>query len=224
MSLQLEPLKPEEVDEFIGVQWAAFDNLDMIMPMIYPLGLQDDLMTRLRRRHMNDIQNNPDSFYFGVRDPETRQMISVSCWDIQTKAKTNAEMDEDHQKSNAVRLSGVEVAGMNRPLGDAFFNAAASSKREITGGRPNVCLNILATHPDHHRRGAGAVHLKWGIEQADKLDLPIYLDSSVLGRKLYERNGFKVVKDFPFDGREWGGRSKGEHWCMVRPAQRGSSA
>jgi GNAT superfamily N-acetyltransferase len=58
---------------------------------------------------------------------------------------------------------------------------------------------MLFTHPKHHRRGAGAMLLKWGIDQADKLELECYLESSVEGRALYERFGFKVLKEFRFN-------------------------
>jgi predicted GNAT family N-acyltransferase len=36
--------------------------------------------------------------------------------------------------------------------------------------------------------------VEWGIEEADSLNLPCYLEASEFGRPLYERFGFKIVQ------------------------------
>lgn len=53
--------------------------------------------------------------------------------------------------------------------------------------------------PDHQRRGAGAMLVKWGCSQADKAGLPAFLEASDAGKKLYERNGFAAVHTEYFD-------------------------
>lgn len=78
-------------------------------------------------------------------------------------------------------------------------------------------LHILATLPNHHRRGVGALHLKWGIDEADKLGLPVYLEASEMGRPLYARWGFEDVKPLPFDARKYGAKTSMPHMCMLRP-------
>jgi predicted N-acetyltransferase YhbS len=62
-----------------------------------------------------------------------------------------------------------------------------------------IVLHMLVTDPEHHRRGAGAMLLKWGTEQADKSQLPCFLEASVVGRPLYARFGFEPRLEEAFD-------------------------
>ena len=72
------------------------------------------------------------------------------------------------------------------------------------GTRPYVYLNMLFTHPRHHRRGAGAMLVKWGVDQADELGIEAYHESSIEARKLYERFGYTAVKSVEFDMAKYG--------------------
>lgn len=49
---------------------------------------------------------------------------------------------------------------------------------------------MLSTHPDHQRRGAGAMVVKWGTDIADSLGLKAFVQGSRLGKHLYESHGF----------------------------------
>lgn len=86
-------------------------------------------------------------------------------------------------------------------------------------GRPHGVLDILAVLPEYHRRDIASRILKEGLQRMDSRNLPVYLDCGVQGKALYERHGFEFVMDYPLDGREFGGRSRGRHWCMARPAR-----
>lgn len=58
---------------------------------------------------------------------------------------------------------------------------------------------MLIADPAHQRRGAGAMLLKWGTEQADKAQLPSFLEASEAGLKLYASFGFEPVHVETFD-------------------------
>ena len=90
------------------------------------------------------------------------------------------------------------------------------------GGPGRAVLNLLDTHPDHQRRGAGAMLVRWGTEMADAAGLPCYLEGSEPGYQLYRKNGFEDVENLDWDLREWGPPgSQGvcRFVCMVRPAK-----
>ena len=74
----------------------------------------------------------------------------------------------------------------------------------------------LFTDPNHQRRGAGTMLLKWGTEQADRLGLPLYLDATADGKRLYEKHDFRVIDKIVFDFAKWGGPSVVESVVMVR--------
>lgn len=59
--------------------------------------------------------------------------------------------------------------------------------------------------------------IKWGIEQADKEKLPIYLEASTEGRPLYTRLGFKEVHEHTFNLSDYGGKGIEVNAVMIRP-------
>ena len=75
---------------------------------------------------------------------------------------------------------------------------------------------ILVTHPDHHRRGAGSMLTKWGLEKADKAKLPVYLEASEEGRPVYAKLGFKPVEEHYFDLAKYGAEGGEMNTVMMR--------
>ncbi|KAK6393073.1 hypothetical protein LTR65_002764 [Meristemomyces frigidus] len=220
--LKIEPLQIDDLEEFIRLYWTAFNPLeaDMILPMIYPSGLQPDLLERLKKRVLGETDGKLSDFCFCARDTQSDEMVAVSWWAfVKHPAKTQIEIDAEWEQANAARNGGTSVAGINSALGEAYLRAAVYSEYDTMRGQPYMSLRLLVTLPTHHRRGAGSLLLHHGLEKADSQRLPVYLTAGVHGRPLYERFGFTVTSDCPFDGRQWGGRSEGKHWCMLRPVQ-----
>ncbi|KAK0933204.1 hypothetical protein LTR48_005067 [Friedmanniomyces endolithicus] len=200
-NLQIEPLQLSELDDFIRIYWAAFapPEADMILPMLYPRGLTPDLMTELRARLLRETEGGKlGDTCFAAKDSETGEIVAVSKWAVNLHpATTRAEAEAELEQVREARFGGPAVEGVNRGLGEAFLTAF------------------------HQRKGAGALLLRDGLARfADRLGLPVYLDAGAFGRPLYEKFGFEIIREFPFDGRKYGGRSEGKHWCMVRPAQK----
>jgi len=107
----------------------------------------------------------------------------------------------------------------NRQARLEFMDGIFKSRREIMGVKPHVMLESLVTHPDHHRRGAGSMLLKWGVAEADRLGVVGYLEASSEGKLLYERFGYKPVRDILFDARKYGGDKEDIHVAMLRQPQ-----
>lgn len=87
----------------------------------------------------------------------------------------------------------------------AFYELFNRSKRKHMGARPYWVLETLVTHPDHHRRGAGGLLLKWGCDKADEASMETYLEASGMGEPLYRKYGFEPVENIALDLRSWGG-------------------
>ena len=58
--------------------------------------------------------------------------------------------------------------------------------------------------------------LDWGLGKADEEELVLYLDASEMGRVVYEKRGFRLVRALEWDREPWGGQGKDWHGCMVR--------
>jgi predicted N-acetyltransferase YhbS len=54
---------------------------------------------------------------------------------------------------------------------------------------------MLFVDEAYRRKGVGSMLLKWGIDTARKMDVEGWLNATLLGKPLYEKFGFKVVKE-----------------------------
>lgn len=221
-AVAVEPLQEQDLDTFTTIYWDAFNPLeaDMILPMIYPLGLQPDLRQRLHSRLLKSLGEDPTGSCFCARDSSTGNILGVSWWaHVADAAQTEEELDTRYAEAKARRSGGVEVEGMNQALEDNFFRAAFYSEAHTMGTEPYMTLKLLAVRPECARKGVGSVLLRHGLERVDQLNLPAFIHAGVQAKALYERYGFNVVSEMPCNALDHGGRSSGRHWCMVRSPQ-----
>lgn len=83
-------------------------------------------------------------------------------------------------------------------------------------------LSVLVVHSAHQGRGVGRQLLSWGLQEATRLGLPCFLESSAAGKALYDKSGFKVIEAavVPFD--EFDHAEQFRCWAMLWevPSQR----
>ncbi|KAK4574236.1 hypothetical protein LTR86_001997 [Recurvomyces mirabilis] len=216
----VEPLQHEDLERYVELYWNAFKPIeaDMLLPMIYPMGLLPEVQETLCQRVIRETGGKIGEQCFVARDSTTREIIGVSWWATpHDPPRTEAEINAALEKAKKARKLRPPVAGSNIALAEEAYSVSMRCEYETMQGRPYTNLRLLAVNPSQQRRGAGSLLLKHGLEKFAG-DLPVYIVAGMIGKPLYERYGFKVMKENPFDGREYGGRSAGKHWCMVRPA------
>jgi GNAT superfamily N-acetyltransferase len=79
-----------------------------------------------------------------------------------------------------------------------------------------VVLHILVTDPEHHRRGAGKMLIRWGTEQADEAQLPCFLEATRMGKALYAREGFEEEHEEVWDLSKYGLQGDDSSTIMIR--------
>jgi GNAT superfamily N-acetyltransferase len=72
------------------------------------------------------------------------------------------------------------------------FAETDALRKEVLGDEPHWYLATLFTLPEWQGKGIGKMLLGWAIEQADATEpiTPMYLETSVAGRKGYLKSGF----------------------------------
>lgn len=80
-------------------------------------------------------------------------------------------------------------------------------------------LQVLAVLPDYQRQGIGAALVSDGLEDADHLHLPAWLEASRQGYGLYRKMGFAEVDQFTIDLAKYGGEGHLKTVCMLRPTR-----
>ncbi|PNS19018.1 Valine--tRNA ligase, mitochondrial 1 [Sphaceloma murrayae] len=146
------------------------------------------------------------------------RVAGISVWKIHPRQRTQAELDEEAQRSEE---GGLPPTARQEVL-DAFFGAIKRCKSKwLPDGQAHVLLHLLGTDPEYHRRGIGGMHLRWGLGEADRLGVVGYLEGTEDGVPLYQRYGFEGREMMPFDHEALGTR---EVRCliMIRPAKASS--
>ncbi|KAH7072348.1 hypothetical protein FB567DRAFT_454523, partial [Paraphoma chrysanthemicola] len=65
--------------------------------------------------------------------------------------------------------------------------------------RPHCALNWMAVHPAHRLRGIGSLLMNVGLIRADKSNLECWMESSGMGKPLYEKFEFQPLFKIAFD-------------------------
>lgn len=183
-----------------------------------------------------DRQKNfhaPGTYQWKVVDTDAEnEIISCAQWTLHNY--NGEESEEREEEEGEAKADGIDDTAprdprwkskrpdaeplflppeVNLKVLKALLGPLRAANEEIMGARPYLMLNTLSTHPEHYRRGCGSLLVKWGVETADELGIEAYLDTSMMGRKLYERFGFELVREVRFDREEWGG--EGVDWHGV---------
>lgn len=61
---------------------------------------------------------------------------------------------------------------------------------------------VVAVHPAHQKRGVGALLMEWGVGAAERLGVPVYLESTPKGVGFYQKLGFEKLKEGVLHKRE----------------------
>lgn len=72
---------------------------------------------------------------------------------------------------------------------------APSSKKCGVFTLIKIDCHLLAVHPDHQRKGVGALLMQWGLDIGEKTNLPVYTESSPQAYGLYKKLGFQTLKE-----------------------------
>jgi N-acetylglutamate synthase-like GNAT family acetyltransferase len=77
-------------------------------------------------------------------------------------------------------------------------------------------LALLCVHPDCERRGAGSAIVQWGLNYAERVALPAYLEASKAGQPVYERLGFKQIDEIVVPAEKWDGDFDRHYAVMLK--------
>ncbi|KAM5369636.1 hypothetical protein ACJZ2D_008895 [Fusarium nematophilum] len=132
----------------------------------------------------HDLLNKTFQHYVKIVDPESKdnrgrpRIVAYAKWDLATPKERGPRYPpwSEDMPSQAC---------------DAFFNRLESERQRVmAGGKEHYYLDMLVTHPDYQRRGAGSMLVKWGCDLADKNHVELYVDASKMGALLYRKFGF----------------------------------
>jgi GNAT superfamily N-acetyltransferase len=150
------------------------------------------------------------AFSFKAVDTATGEIVGLSRWTIyyQDEPVTNTIEEEamsfltpalPQVRTKALyafrmcleRIGRKSVALPPLKEGEDLNSVKMLSKR--------VYLDVLAVDPSHQGQGIGKALLQWGLDEADRLGLVTFLESTNEGRPLYDKYGFEPTTSDTLD-------------------------
>ncbi|KAI1176667.1 acyl-CoA N-acyltransferase [Nemania sp. FL0916] len=154
--------------------------------------LLDDPSTRWLKVVDTDIAASEDN----------KQMIGFAQWNI----------NDGSERPAPPRGFGP---GCNVPACEALFGGLHQMRAKHFASRKHVHLRLLHVDPAHQRKGAGRMLVMWGVDEAKKLGLPAFLESSEVAHSLYLSCGFRDIDVQAIDCTQWGKPADAINYIMA---------
>ncbi|PSS03387.1 hypothetical protein BD289DRAFT_421098 [Coniella lustricola] len=209
MPLQILPSRGADMYREAVVERAAYAPAPF-NAILMPEGQAPPNILDVRAEGLRHELNQPGVVSYKLIDTdiegdESEQAIAFAMWVV---------YDQDHPY---VPRPGPELpSGANKEAFALLCVGIAEMKEKCMGDKPHIFLRSLRTDPQHQGRGAGKMLVKKCIEESERRNLPIYLDSSMPGHKLYLKQGFRDVGECLTDFSKWGMTEKHWNWAMIR--------
>ncbi|KAL4930439.1 GNAT family N-acetyltransferase [Aspergillus undulatus] len=216
----IQPLLPPDYVEAFSVADAAFADLNSLLYTKYPPSLKSK--ANLTKARLKAIKTMREATMFKAVDDYTKRIVGVARWVVATEDEEVEESIDDFVDDIMKR----SVPETNKYAMRSFYRMATKGKWDILGLqdrngdvvrlRRRVELETLVTHPEYQGKGVASALLQWGIDEADRLNLMVYLEATEAGKPLYKRFGFDTVHEMDFDAAEYGGIGKQRYTFMIR--------
>lgn len=207
MACRVEPMTYDDIEAALEVRHAAFGpNLYHVW---FDRPLSDASKAVMVKQTQQTFGEDPHTHWFKAVDAETNKIIGFCKWRDFVEDTGPEVMEKDLAPPPM-----DDIPEYNQSNVREFFSKLLDYRRDIMGSRPFYLLEVLVVHPSHQRKGAGKALCQWGIDEADKHGVEVYVEASEMGKGLYEKLGCKPIKTY-----HWPGDTSHFDTMMVRPAK-----
>jgi GNAT superfamily N-acetyltransferase len=217
LKLQVSLLKPEEAEQYMRVRHETFRPT--VNKILYSRGEPSKKTLDKVTREIQDGIVNKGILYLKCVDTTTGEIVAGARWRY-VKPQQEGARERTWDEVEAAFQDHPEPYEESEPeMLQALYDLFNKYKRETLGTRSHYALDTLVTLPQHERRGAGSMLVRWGCEKADEVGVEAYLEASTIGEPMYARHGFQRVKEIEFDLKKYGGDEVMSFIPMLRPAK-----
>lgn len=140
-------------------------------------------------RYLKTKQSSPNATYHKALDADTGEILGFSV----STVYQNRLLEYPAKMPPSTYWDDEADAEYARSIADWFAKQRSEYVKSLNGNV--VHLNTLAVLPSRQRQGIGRFLMARVLEKADDLGFDAFVESSIVGRGLYERSGFVLQKD-----------------------------
>ncbi|OLN98036.1 hypothetical protein CCHL11_06866 [Colletotrichum chlorophyti] len=193
MPIEVHPVLEADFRRCAEVEHLAFAELPD-NKFLFPGPMPEDFLELRGSDLAKQTREDPTVRFFKAVDTDLsgdEAIVAFAKWNV-------------HSDGMPVPKPRVWGPGCNVEACNLLFGGFDKMRERLMSGKACVYLHILVTDPKHQRRGAGMKLLTWGMQEAVRLSIPVYLESSAAGHPLYLKAGFKDVEEQRVDFSEFG--------------------
>ena len=163
---------------------------------------------------------NPQIHVLAAVDSDAQEIVAYCRWVI--PAGLGYDQPAIPLSADGAALAANPMSRAPPAMNEGPYNAF---KRLLEQGRAKyltegvMMVDILATAPQHQRKGIGAMCMRWGLEKADALKAKVYIESTMDGYALYSSLGWKPLEEVTMDYTQLGGEGSQTFVLMMRDPQ-----
>jgi hypothetical protein len=201
MNLQIQPLEVHDFDILVSQADQYPPGADLTglpTPFCWKVTTQDEGRARLKfhyDKQKHRYLNDPTMHYLKVIDTaDDNSIIGVARWHFYPYGYNYNT--ERHWEVFDLNPDQLVPQDFNIPLYNYIITTRDAARDSwVPKNLPCWILMHMVTHPAHRRKGAAGLLMKWGVEQSEITQAPVYLEAGVMGKPIYERYDFVEMGD-----------------------------
>ena len=203
MTLKLAFATEQDAFRIAEIHMAAFATNGMLLAQFPTHSIQEGLRNSIARKAADDIRD-PYTAVLLVQDTElNHETISFAKWSLPASTSENEspwKWPEGTRHDILDQWTERVENAKKKVLGDdccyrttSMFCNPPQPKTMYAPLAYNILgLAFIATHPQHERRGAATMVIKWALDKCSKERIPAYLEATPKSWALYKKLGFTL--------------------------------
>ncbi|OAL23737.1 hypothetical protein AYO20_10883 [Fonsecaea nubica] len=205
MPLVLQPADEADAPRIVEIERLAYAS-NPLQPILFPGPFPPQAKHERAEGLIKQLHEDPTVRWVKALDTETGELAAFAKWNI----------IKEPREPNRGRQFGP---GCNVEACEEFFGGIHRKRNDLMGGKAYCLLDLLQTDPKYQGRGAGGKLIQWGLDIADELHLPTYLESSPAAHGLYQKFGFRDIDKLTLDPKWNYGSADASIYFMLREAK-----
>ncbi|CAM1509032.1 Fc.00g027710.m01.CDS01 [Cosmosporella sp. VM-42] len=189
MVLVVIPALIPDIPKIYNIYFEAFKNEEMgriMVDILFPQGIDDEFKNAHAAATLAYWHTSESQFTFKCVDTESGEIVGMGLGDLYLKPRSEEER----------RNLGVPwLEGAQRERAEAVLNPLWEAREKLLGGQPHIYCHVIAVDPKHQGKKAGALLCQYGIEMSERIQVPLYFESSPSTLGLYQKVGFELLKE-----------------------------